>query len=188
LIIPPEILQGDQGMPLPRRSFLKSVTISTLSAGLAFASAKLVFGQGLKDGETGPRIPFGRPVTQVDVGDYFPVPIEAQQDALFYFRPATFNPYVGDIFQVPNAVGQMITLTLTRVSEYKMKSATRIATKKTRQPQSFSLTFSAAEPLPPFTSIHRMSHPALGSFDLFLTSHEPESGAFVYVAVFNHLQ
>jgi len=46
--------------------------------------------------------------------------------------------------------------------------------------------FKAARPLPPFTSIHQISHPSLGKFDLFLTPREKD-GAFYYEAVFNHI-
>lgn len=170
-------------MSIARRSFLKSATMSTLSAGLALGSAHLMFGQGIKRDEI---LPIRR-IARTDPDGNFPVPIEAQQDALFYFRPQTFTPYVGDIFQAPNSRGQMITMKLIRVSEYKMAATTRIATKKTRQPQAFSLTFTASEPLPPFTSIHKVSHPALGTFDLFLTSRVADDGTFLWEAVFNHM-
>jgi hypothetical protein len=171
-------------MSIARRSFLKSAIMSTLSAGFALGSAHLMFGQGIKRDEMPPI----RRIVRTDPDGNFPVPIEAQLDALFYFRPQTFSPYIGDIFQIPNSRGGMIQLKLTGVSEYKMKGNTRIATKKTRQPEAFSLTFIATEPLPPFTSIHKMSHPALGGFDLFLTSHATDDGTFLYEAVFNHLQ
>ncbi len=46
--------------------------------------------------------------------------------------------------------------------------------------------FQSSEELPPFTSIHRMKHPALGNFDLFLTPREKD-GEFYYEAVFNHI-
>ena len=168
-------------MSIARRTFLKKATMTTLSAGLALGTAHLIFGQRVTKGDnTAPRRATGD-------GENFPVPIEAEQEALFYFRPSTFTPYVGDIFQVPNALGEMIELKLTGVSEYKMKAATRIATRKARQPQSFSLSFIAAKPLPSFTSIHQVSHPALGKFDLFLTSHETEDGMFIYEATFNHI-
>ena len=171
-------------MSIARRTFLKKATMTTLSAGLVLGTANLIFGQRGVNDETRP-IRRGR---RGDAGEDFPVPIEAEQDALFYFKASTFSPYVGDIFQVPNALGEMIELKLTSVSEYKIKAATRISTKKARQPQSFSLTFVATKPLPPFTSIQKVSHPALGEFDLFLTSHETEPGTFVYEAVFNHIR
>ena len=117
----------------------------------------------------------------------FQVPIQAQQDSLFFFRSSTFTPYVGDIFQAPNSRGEMVELKLIRVSDYKMSATGRFQARRARQPQSFTLTFSAAEELPPFTSIHKVSHPALGKFDLFLTSRKSDDGALVYEAVFNHM-
>jgi HAMP domain-containing protein len=171
-------------MSIARRTFLKSATMTTLSAGLAFGAAHLVFGQRRLPEETRPT----RRGIQTDADGNFRVPIEAEEDSLFYFRPSTFTPYVGDIFQVPNALGEMIELKLTGVSEYKVKASTRISTRKARQPQSFSLTFIATKPLPPFTSIYQVSHPALGQFDLFLISSEPEPGSFVYEATFNHIR
>ena len=168
-------------MSIPRRSFLKSATMTTLSAGLALGTAHLIFGQRVTKGDN----PAPRRARRD--GENFPIPREAEQEALSYFKATTFTPYVGDIFQVPNALGEMIELKLTGVSEYKMKAATRISTRRARQPESFSLTFSATEPLPPFTSIHQVSHPALGKFDLFLTSHETEDGVFMYEATFNHV-
>jgi len=168
-------------MSIPRRSFLKSATMTTLSAGLALGTAHLIFGQRVTKGDS------PAPRRAKRDGENFPIPREAEQEALSYFKATTFTPYVGDIFQVPNALGEMIELKLTGVSEYKMKAATRISTRRARQPESFSLTFSATEPLPPFTSIHQVSHPALGKFDLFLTSHETEGGVFMYEATFNHV-
>jgi hypothetical protein len=47
--------------------------------------------------------------------------------------------------------------------------------------------FKATSPLPEFTSIHKISHPALGQFDLFLTPRPQAGGTVYYEAVFNHL-
>ena len=169
-------------MSLARRSFLKSATMSTLSAGLALGSASLFFGQARKgEGRHSPQ------AGQLDPFGNFQIPIEAQQEASFYFGSGTFKPYVGDIFEAPNSRGEMITMKLIRVSDYKATATTRITTKRTRQPQGFSLIFTASEPLQPFTSIHKVSHPALGTFDLFLTSREAEDGSFLWEAVFNHM-
>jgi hypothetical protein len=171
-------------MSIARRSFLKSFTMTTLSAGLALRSAQLVFGQQTKTGVTGQPTMAGG----VSADGDFPIPIEAEANALFSFKASTFRPYVGDIFQIPNSRGEMMELTLTRVSEYVMKPSTRIATRKVPQPRSFTLTFSASDPLPPFTSIQTVSHPALGEFDLFLTSHTTDNGTYRYEAVFSHIQ
>jgi uncharacterized protein DUF6916 len=175
-------------MSIARRSFLRSAALTTLSAGVALGSAELILGQQPMKGvaperKTQPT----RRIQRADTGD-FPIPLEAQESELFHFKASTFTPYVGDIFQIPNARGEMITLRLVSVSEYKVKKGTRLATGKTRQTESFSLTFSAREKLSPFTSIHKMSHPALGKFDLFLTSRETEDGTFMYEAVFNRIE
>jgi hypothetical protein len=171
-------------MSIARRTFLKSATMTTLSAGLALSNLHLIFGQQFRKEVTNRPTRGGKYSADGD----FPIPIEAEANALFSFRAATFRPYVGDIFQIPNSRGEMIELKLTRVRDYLMKPETRIATRKARQPQSFSLSFSASEQLSPFTSIHKISHPALGEFDLFLTSHEIGDGTFVYEAVFNHIR
>ncbi|HYJ84722.1 MAG TPA: twin-arginine translocation signal domain-containing protein [Pyrinomonadaceae bacterium] len=165
-------------MSIARRNFLKSATMTTLAAGLAIVSAQGLLGQqhtrsGMKTGG--------------DSAD-FPIPLEAQEKESIHFRSSTFTPYVGDIFQIPNARGEMITLRLVRVSDYRVKRETQLATKSTRLTESFSLTFSATEKLPQFTSIHKMSHPALGEFDLFLTSRKTDDGKTIYEAVFNHIQ
>lgn len=170
-------------MSIPRRNFLKSATMTTLSAGMALGSAHLIFGQQTRKGTSQSAKQIGQP----DPDGTFQVPLQAQQDALFHFRASTFTPYVGDLFQIPNARGEMITLKLLRVSEYKMGKSARLQARQARQPQSFTLTFSATEKLPPFTSIHKVSHPALGKFDLFLTSREADDGTVIYEAVFNHI-
>lgn len=171
-------------MSIARRNFLKSATMSTLSAGLALSSAHLIFGQqpSIRKSQTVKQL--GQPDARGD----FQIPIPAQQDELFFFRASTFSPYVGDLFQVPNARGEMIELKLIRVSEYKMSANARIQALTARQSQSFTIIFSASEKLPPFTSIHQVSHPALGKFDLFLTSREADDGTLRYEAVFNHVQ
>ena len=165
-------------MSIARRTFLKTATLTTLSAGLAISSANLVFGQS--------KVKSAKPAKRPDSGDNPEIPIDAQRDALAFFRASTFSPYVGDIFQAPNSLGEMIELKLTRVSEYKMSPTGRMQARQARQPESFTLTFSASQELPPFTSIHKISHPAMGKFDLFLTSRKTDDGQLIYEAVFSH--
>jgi hypothetical protein len=162
--------------PQPRRKFLKTATMTTVSAGLALGASGLVLGQ--KGGRIGPRR---------DANGDFAIPIKAQREALVYTY-GTFAPYVGDIFQAPNALGGLITMTLIRVAVYKVQASTRISTAKAPQPYSFSLTFRAEERLPQFASIHKVSHPALGDFDLFLTHRKADDGGLIYEAVFNHIR
>lgn len=158
-------------MPISRRFFLKSGTLTALAAGVALNSNHLAFGQTRTQG--------------VNLG--YPIPITAQQQPTYMFTRATFDPYVGSIFQAPNARGGMVNLTLLSVTTNKPSTTTKISTAPARETDSFSLMFKAAGPLPPFTSIHQISHPALGKFDLFLTLHSQEGKALMYEAVFNHI-
>ncbi|HEV8370197.1 MAG TPA: hypothetical protein VGQ39_19750 [Pyrinomonadaceae bacterium] len=102
------------------------------------------------------------------------------------FTRSTFDPYAGGLFQAPNARGELITLTLLNVTTYKTQRSTKISTKTSRETDCFSLLFKASSQLPPFTSIHTISHPALGTFDLFLTPRQFD-GDWFYEAVINHL-
>lgn len=156
---------------LSRRSFLRDGLCSAVSVGLLLASYRVGLGQTQR--ESG-RVPPGSPV-----------PIEAQRDPVFMFVEETFKPYVEGIFQAPNARGEMIELRLIKLKRY---TPTGRLTNRTRESKSFTLTFKASDELPPFTSIHTISHPALGRFDLFLTKRNGEQGELFYEAVINHLQ
>jgi hypothetical protein len=157
-------------MAISRRFFLKSGSLTALAAGLVLNPNLTIFGQSNSQTNPGHQIP-----------------IEAQQQPGFVFTRATFEPYVGGIFQAPNASGHMISMTLLSATTNKPKASTRLSTRTAAETDSFSLMFRAQEQLPPFTSTHRISHPALGQFDLFLTPKEQEDGVMLYEAVFNHL-
>lgn len=158
-------------MPLSRRTFLRDGLCSVVSIALLLASSRVGFSQTQKN-------EIGR------VAPGSPVPLEAQQDPVYFFREETFKPYVNGIFQAPNARGEMIELRLVRLEGYK---ASGKLTKVTRETKAFSLTFKASGELPPFTSIHTIKHPALGEFDLFLTKRKTDNGDIYYEAVINHL-
>ncbi len=158
-------------MAISRRFFLKSGSLTALAAGLILNPNVTIFGQSNTQSPN--------PGHQI--------PISAQQQPSFMFTRATFEPYVGGIFQAPDASGHMISLTLLSVITNKPKASTRLSTRTAAETDSFSLMFRAAAPLPPFTSIHQVSHPALGQFDLFLTPNKQEDGVMLYEAVFNHL-
>jgi hypothetical protein len=159
-------------MPLSRRTFLRDGLRSAASVGLLIASSRVGLGQ--KPGRGQVRV---TPNAQPEI------PIEAQKDPVFSFVEDTFKPYVGGIFQAPNARGEMIELRLVRVQTHK---PTNTVTKRARESKSFSLVFKASDELPPFTSIHTISHPALGEFDLFLTVRKTDDGEIFYEAVINH--
>lgn len=147
-------------MPIPRRTFLRDAFRSTVSVGLLVAVSRASFGQQ-------------------------GVPLEAQKDPVFSFTAATFEPYVGDVFTAPNARGEAIELKLVELKKFDGKNT---VTKLARATNSFTLKFKASDELPPFTSIHTLSHPALGKFDLFLTKRKTEAGDLFYEAVINHVQ
>jgi hypothetical protein len=113
------------------------------------------------------------------------VPVEAQQDPVFLFTAGTFAPYVGDIFETHNARGESIALRLDQVKKYEPKNR---LTPKAQATESFSLIFKTSSELPPLTSIHQISHPRLGKFDLFLTRVKTENDGLFYEAVINHLR
>jgi hypothetical protein len=148
-------------MTYSRRNFLRDAFRSTLSVGLLYAAARVGFGQ--------------EPT----------VPPEAQQDPVYLFTAATFEPYEGDIFTAPNARGEPVELLLVSVTQYEAKNR---LTKLARPTDSFTLLFKASGELPPFTSIHHISHPRLGKFDLFLTRRKSRKDELFYEAVINHLK
>jgi hypothetical protein len=158
-------------MAISRRFFIKSGALTALAAGVALSPQARAFGQKRTMG------------TSLGVQ----IPIEAQKEPTYMFTRETFDPYVGSIFQAPNARGKLISLTLLSATSYKASAKTKISTAMARETDSFSLMFKAASELPPFTSIHKISHPALGKFDLFLTLHSQAGKELIYEAVFNHI-
>jgi hypothetical protein len=155
-------------MPLPRRGFVKSGVFTAVAAGIAISHPGLLLGQEGKDS--------------------FSISLQAQSDPVFSFTQSTFEAFVGDIFTVPNARGERLELKLANVSGYQMSAKSKaMMIKETPQPRTFSMTFTSAAELPKFTSIHKLNHPRLGNFDLFLTATQIEDGTYVYNAVISHL-
>jgi len=156
-------------MPHSRRAFLRDGLCSRLSVGVLIASSRAVFGQGQKT-----------PTTQATM------PLEAQRDPVFSFTEQTFKPYVNGIFTAPNARGEKIELRLIELVTY--KAPAKKVTTSSLPTKSFTLIFKTRDELPPFTSIHTISHPALGDFDLFLSKRKNADGDIFYEAVITHLQ
>jgi|SRR4030095_215006 hypothetical protein len=155
-------------MPLTRRDFMRAGLMSAVSAGFVLSSARIGLAQTSAQGR--------------------PIPIEAQKDPVFRFQPDTFKPYVGGYFEAPNARGEMIALQLVSLNTYKPSRAAMSLTKRRIDTESFSLMFQAEAELPPFTSIHKIRHPALGEFFLFLSPRRGAEGEFFYEAVITHIQ
>jgi hypothetical protein len=157
-------------MPVTRRSFLRSGATAALTTAVALKAAPLAFAQ------------IGsRPDPTRDI----PIPFEAQQSPLFFFKSETFRPYVGGIFRI-RAGAHAVDMTLTKVRDHVVGPRGRAMTKKSRPTESFALIFSADEKLTDLTSIYDVEHAALGKFALFLTRRDGPSGTYFYEAVFNH--
>ena len=148
---------------------MKSGTLTAIAAGVALRTQRLTFAQ-----------------TRVESLGY-QIPMTAQQEPTYMFTSATFKPYVGGVFQAPDARGRMVSMNLLSVTTYNPSASTKISSGPTRQTDCFSLMFKAARELPPLTSIHKVSHPSLGTFDLFLTPRPQDNGSPLYEAVFNHI-
>jgi hypothetical protein len=155
-------------MTLPRRTFLRDVFNTTLSVGLLLTAAKVGFSQKSTSAQSDPEIP-----------------LEAQREPVFLFTESTFRPYLHDVFQGFNARGEIVELRLVRIDKSEMKN---LLTKRARTTDTFALMFQASDELPPFTSIHKIRHPALGEFYLFLTSRKSKQGEQFYEAVINHVR
>lgn len=158
-----------------RRRFLKTGVLSAFSAGLALTAARAGLAQTPTQGGT-----------RAPIESAAALPAEVQRDPVFSFKAQTFQPYVGDIFTAPNARGERVPLELSSVKTFTALNASRY-TRRSRVTDSFTLVFKAASELPPFTSIHKINHPALGDFYLFLTPRKLESGDRLYEAVINHI-
>jgi hypothetical protein len=160
---------------LTRRKFLRAGAISAISVGVGLAATRLTIGQsgGRQHG----------PVIRRSAE----IPLAAQMEAPFLFNAQTFRPYVGDFFQAPNARGQMIPLKLVSLKTFTPTATGLRLTRSVGESESFSLIFKADARLPLFVAIHKISHPALGHFELFLSERKDDNGTFFYEAVFNHI-
>ena len=96
------------------------------------------------------------------------------------FTLATFAPHQGETFQVPLSEGVSLALTLHEATPLGAAAAPPGAR---RAP--FSLIFlGPAAPLLP-QRIYRLSHPSIGTFDLFLVPLGPGQGDLRYEAIFS---
>jgi uncharacterized protein DUF6916 len=153
-------------MRISRRLFLMSGTMTAIAGAIALNSQVSFAQTGTSQG--------------------FQIPLKAEQRPTYMFTHSTFVPYIGGIFQTPDARGRMISLTLLSATAYK-PATNKIAKGTPIETDSFSLMFKAARALPELTSIFKVSHPSLGEFDLFLSLHSEVRTEPIYEAVFNHI-
>ena len=163
-------------MSVNRRSFLKSGSLSALTAAIGLVYAAPALGQvnpkrklSAPKRTPAPRIPFG-----------------AEQSPLFYFTQETFQPYIGCVF-IAHAGRKSVSMTLVEVTEYTPKASSKLSRGVVVPTNSFGLTFTSAGQLTDLTSIYTIQHGALGEFPLFLTRRDGPDGTSIYEAVFNHV-
>src|ERR1044072_3202302 len=115
----------------------------------------------------------------------FPIPFEAQQSAIFYFKRETFEPYLGGVFKVSagNTTGEM-TLESGRDTTPSAQGC-KIAKKPARPSEGFALVFRSTDKLTDLTTIYDVDHAALGKFALFMARRDGPNGTSFYEAVFN---
>lgn len=158
-------------MKSTRRTFLKSGVITVLMAGIALEIVPSAFAQSNQP---------------PDPTKDFPVPFEAQQSAIFYFKRETFEPYLGGVFKA-SAGAKSVEMTLVEVRDCTPSPQSCKVTKKPARPsECFALVFSSAGKLTDLTTIYDIEHGALGTFAAFLTRRDGPDGTYYYEAVFNH--
>lgn len=157
-------------MPIDRRGFLKTGAMSAFLA-LQVSRYNLTFGQG---------------GVAADSAYDFPIPYEAQTNAVFNFRRETFEPYVGGIFRVRGTRRVPVELTLVEVRDTSWMPDASVRG-RSRACNSFDLLFHSNAPLFTLTPIYRLEHAALGRFELFLTRTRDDRWPLVYAAVINHV-
>src|SRR6476659_4041248 len=108
-------------MATSRRLFLKSGALAAVAAGFGLKNVKVALAQGRAN-------------------DYS-IPLGVQRQSTFLFNRGSFEPYINGIFQVPDATGAFVNLTLLSVTSYTPNRQTRISTTTPRQSDAFSLMF-----------------------------------------------
>ena len=147
-----------------RRRFIKTTTLSALAAACALGPAR-AFAQ------------------QESPTTYYQVPYEATTTNVYYFEQSTFEPYVGGYFRA-YAGRTATTLKLTAVKSYAPSTSTKLTTTRTRQTESFTLTFEGGSLSTLSGGVYTLEHGALGTFQLFMTSYKSDD-VYHYEAVIN---
>ncbi len=158
-------------MSISRRIFLRSGTMSAVAAGVSLGAGKLALGQNARR-SSATVIPTAGSINF------------AAGDTLFSYGRAAFEPCIGSVFTVRGSGGKTVNLTLISISGYKPGRRAELVTSRVRKTDSFSLVFKAERQVLT-TGTPSLSHPVLGTFDLFLTAGK-KNGIF-YEAVINHI-
>ena len=161
-------------MSVSRRRFIRSAAVCALATGALLRSPLAAFGQAAGGG-----------------AQDFPIPYEATTSPVFHYTQATFEPYLNGIFVAAGSRTRTVELQLVEIRGYTPPSGTLllgalITARAQRRTDCFTLLFRSAAPLSELTTIHKLEHSALGSFDLFMTESVGRGGYF-YEAVINHV-
>jgi hypothetical protein len=157
-------------MTLTRRTFLRKGAMTVFLTGLALDSIPLILAQkGIKHD---PRLDF-------------PVSPEAQQEPVFSFTSATFQPYLNDPITL-RAGANSVGATLVKIRDWAPNPKLAKLTARARNSDSFVLIFEADGQLTDLTSVYDVQHQTLGTFPLFLSRRDGPQGKYFYEAVFNH--
>jgi hypothetical protein len=149
---------------ITRRNFIQTLGLAAV-AGVSLNLGSTAFGQTL----------------QAD--DLFLVPTESMSDPLLSFTSGHFTPFINTDFQIRRAGSRRTeTLKLIDVKDFQSKANQA----KSVQGDSFSLMFSNTRATKLVGQSFEFSHPALGTFTLFLSPVNKEPNQ--YEAIINHLR
>lgn len=157
-------------MSTSRRDFLRKGAFCALSLGLSLSITDLALGQRRAD-----------PLIN---SKGFPVPFESQQEAVFHFSRATFDPYVGTTFVIDPGYTFPFEGVLVEVKD--LRSA---EDKKRNVPgkECFSLTFRVHNENRVKQGTYQIQHGALGTFELFIAPLKDRSEKRFFEAIINHM-
>jgi len=122
---------------------------------------------------------------------YFALPLEVADDPLMKLTRSSFAKYNGDFFETIQDSGEKLLINLLRIEDLpkqrELETQGRLIGKKLEQlrEESFSLIFRGPLEIPLRQRIHRLTHPALGSLELFMVPVGQDEGSRYYEVLFN---
>lgn len=155
-------------MVLSRREFVRG-SLCAVSAGLALGMTGQAMAQSR---HKSPQIP--------DAG--FAIPMEAQNDPLFFMTQRTFSQYLETKFLIDPGYTSPIETTLIEVKDIRSPHARK---KNVAGQECFLLTFRNDGRKTVKQGTYQVRHEALGTFELFVVPSEDREGRKFFEAVIN---